>query len=447
MANLALTDRWYPLKPHKGQTAHMACRKRFIINASARRTGKTEIAKRRFVIGSLLYNRTSNGMFVIGAPTVEQVRAIFWEDIKDLYHPSLVDGTPNETRMTIDLINGVRVQLVGLDKPDRIEGRPIDHFLGDEWATTKPTVWANTIRPCLSTIGRLGSGEIIGRPKGRNHYYDMHTRAKDPSNKDWQYFHWTAATLMPASEIAAAKAELTEREFAQEYEADWLTAGGLAYYAFDRDANCAPLEYDPNLDLRFAFDFNVDPGTATVIQEVPYEGKRADIKKGEQITHCIGEVYIPQDSNTVRVVNKLLADWGHHKGDIYLYGDPAGGHRGTAKVRGSDWDIIYEMVSNFYRDKAEREGYEPPIVARRIDKRDPGQNPRVNAVNRRLKRADGSVWMLVDDRKCPKLVRDFEGVTVIPGTDGEIDKKADKTLTHASDGVAYYCFRAHKRRI
>ena len=39
-------------------------------------------------------------------------------------------------------------------------------------------------------------------------------------------------------------------------------------------------------------------------------------------TGIIGEVWIPQHSNTLLVCKKLYQDWGDHKGDIIFYGDP-----------------------------------------------------------------------------------------------------------------------------
>jgi hypothetical protein len=51
--------------------------------------------------------------------------------------------------------------------------------------------------------------------------------------------------------------------------------------------------------------------------------------------------------------------------------------------------------------------------------------------------------MMVDARKSPNVVRDFEGVQLLKGGSGEIDKKATPDLTHISDAIGYYvehCF-------
>ena len=49
--------------------------------------------------------------------------------------------------------------------------------------------------------------------------------------------------------------------------------------------------------------------------------------------------------------------------------------------------------------------------------------------------------MMVDPSKAPHVVKDFEGVRLLKGGSGEIDKKADENLTHISDAVGYYVER------
>jgi hypothetical protein len=63
---------------------------------------------------------------------------------------------------------------------------------------------------------------------------------------------------------------------------------------------------------------------------------------------------------------------------------------------------------------------------------------RVNAVNSRLKAADGTVRMMVDPQRAPNVIRDFEGVRLLEGGSGEINKKSDPHLSHLSDGIGYY---------
>ena len=44
---------------------------------------------------------------------------------------------------------------------------------------------------------------------------------------------------------------------------------------------------------------------------------------------------------------------------------------------------------------------------------------------------------MVDPVKAPHTVEDFEGVRVVEGSTGELDKKTNPALTHLSDGIGY----------
>jgi hypothetical protein len=45
---------------------------------------------------------------------------------------------------------------------------------------------------------------------------------------------------------------------------------------------------------------------------------------------------------------------------------------------------------------------------------------------------------MVDPTRAPHVVRDLEGVRLLAGGSGEIDKKHDDALTHLSDALGYY---------
>jgi hypothetical protein len=62
----------------------------------------------------------------------------------------------------------------------------------------------------------------------------------------------------------------------------------------------------------------------------------------------------------------------------------------------------------------------------------------LNAVNSRLKSAAGDIRLMVDPVKAPHVVKDLEGVRLLEGGSGEIDKKADPHLSHLLDGIGYY---------
>jgi hypothetical protein len=185
--------------------------------------------------------------------------------------------------------------------------------------------------------------------------------------------------------------------------------------------------YDPLCDLILAFDFNTAPGVCSFIQESPKIG-----------TRIIDEVYIPRGSNTPMVCAKVIQKYNEYQAavekpehrnirNIFCYGDATGGVGGSAKVEGSDWALIRKHLKPAF----------PGRIFFRVPEANPRERVRVNSVNSRLKAVDGTVRMYVDP-KCKYTVRDFEGVRLLEGGSGEIDKEHDKKLTHITDAIGYY---------
>ena len=170
------TPRWYPLKAHPIQTKLVESPARFKVVPAGRRSGKTERAKREGI--KIAYTKAPPGSQVgFGAPVRQQAKDIFWDDLLAMVHPSMMRGDPKVTDLTIPLINGVTIRVVGMDKPARVEGQPWFWFCLDEYANCKEESWAAHLYPALSTIGQEGSAWLIGVPEGRNHYYEMYKRA------------------------------------------------------------------------------------------------------------------------------------------------------------------------------------------------------------------------------------------------------------------------------
>ncbi len=95
---------------------------------------------------------------------------------------------------------------------------------------------------------------------------------------------------------------------------------------------------------------------------------------------------------------------------------------------GSDWDLIKATLRPHFGDR----------LYFKVPSANPPERSRVNAMNSRLSSATGEIRLMVAQGRCPRLVKDLEGVTTLKGGSGEIDKKANKELTHISDALGYY---------
>jgi hypothetical protein len=427
------TKRWTPMFDHDEQIRLIKSDARFKVVVAGARSGKTEIHKREGILEALKHPLTDARM-VFAAPTRDQAKDIYWADLKKLVNPQWLARQPRETELLIEFKHGPSIRVVGMDKPQRIEGKPIDWVCMDEYRDMKREAWESKVQPMLSTPGRPpGKARLIGRPGPMNHFYDLYIKAKDPEMVEWDSFHWPSSDIMPAAEIASAKSRMDPLVFQREYGAEFINYEGRIYYPFSRDTHGGEsLSYDPTLDLCFCFDFNRSPGVALICQEQEYKGNNP--KVAQRITAFIGEVYIPRHSTTPAICRKLIQDWEHHTRTIYVYGDATGGAKGSAKTEGSDWENVKRFLAL---------GFKNNKIYYKVPKANPRERVRVNSINARLESADEKIHLLVDRKRCPRLIDDFERVVALEGGAGEIDKDSDLTATHLTDAAGYYIHREH----
>jgi hypothetical protein len=425
---LTLPEKWEDLRVIPEQHAYRVSPHRFNTLHPGRRSGKTLFFKEKLIRRALRANTPwPDPRFFAAAPTRDQARRIYWDDLKAMVPRSLMAKRPSESHLVIYLINGAEIWVLGMDRPERIEGVPWDGGGLDEYGNMHKEAWPEHVRPALADRG--GWCDFLGVPEGRNHYYDLDRRAlamqaeRGPDSQ-WGSFHWRSELVLSEQECADAREDLDEEVYEQEFGGLFIAFSGRIYYSFDGEkANVAPLPYNPQGTLIFCFDFNVEPGVAVIAQEMK-------LPNGEMGTGVIGEVFIPRGSNTPMVCRKLIADWGKHEGMVRCYGDATGGARGTAQTRGNDWDLIKDELRPIFGG---REAFAVPSS-------NPAERARINAVNSRTKSASGTVRLMVDPVAAPHVVRDLEGVRAVAGGSGEIDKskKRDKDLSHISDALGYY---------
>lgn len=428
-----LTPRWYPLKSHPEQMRLIHSPARFKVVPAGRRSGKTERAKRNLVIQALRESAEGKWLdyrYFAAAPTRDQAKQIFWLDLKAMIPKALLGGPIRESDLSIPLITGAEIVVVGLDRPQRLEGRSWNGGVIDEIANVKDGAWAENIRPALAD--RKGWTWLIGVPEGRGAYYEMYQYAKSGVDPEWDGFTWVSADILDPAEIASARRTLDPLVFQQEMEASFVTMEGRAYYPFDRTKHAKPLfdRYNPLAPLLVAFDFNVEPGVAAICQEM-YLPLQPDRQAPLEGLGVIGEVFIPRNSNTPAVCRRIMQDWGNHAGPVRLYGDATGGSRGSAKVSGSDWELIRATLNEAFGSRMDF----------RVPRANPQERVRVNALNALLMNADGDIRLMVDVNRCPNMMNDLDGVRLLKGGAGEIDKKADPKLSHLSDSLGYLVFR------
>ena len=246
-------------------------------------------------------------------------------------------------------------------------------------------------------------------PKGFNELYKLYKLGQNKvrqMKKQWMSWQFPTITspFIPKAEIDAARKDMDEKSFRQEFLASFESMSGRVYYAFDRKEHIANVEFNPKLPIWVGMDFNIDPMSTVIFQPQP---------NGQ--VWAIDEI-VQVSSNTDDICAELEKRYYKYQNQITIYPDPAGSARQHARGE-SDLDIIREH--GFKRIKVRRQH---SAVA-----------DRVNAVNRLLKTANGEIRLFISP-KCKHLIDSFEQTLYIPGS-----RDVDKSLgvEHSADAAGY----------
>lgn len=407
--------------------------KRFVAIAAGRRSGKTELSLERIVRDALQPTAHGEpGRFGIGAPTRPQVREIYWERLLRRIPPWFLREKPNETLLKITLLNGNIIQLFGMEAPQRIEGRPWDRWLLDEYADMHRDVLPNHVRPAVAD--RNGSIWLIGVPEGRNHFYDTCMRYLSESDEHG-FYTWSSRTVLPLylgkkraeQEIASLQADLEPMIFAQEIDAQFITIGGRIYYAFDAGKDVHDFPLIPGIGTEAVpwyggMDFNVSPMCAVWGWEQEIDG-RAHVFVWDEI-----KLENADTRRAARVIKSKCAAYrgGSDMGIHIMHPDPSGKARKTSAPAGTtDFTILAE------------EDFKVRALSSSPLRRD-----RYNMVNSMFHSGDDRRRVHIHPR-CKNFIKCLDGLLYAEGTN-EPDKQKCPNMDHPTDAFGYWISKRHR---
>lgn len=376
--NLALDRqlaRWYPLIPHSVQLALVAAVPsgvRFPLVPAGRRSGKTERFKR------FLVKQASRipGPYFAAAPTHDQAKKIFWDDLKAFSLSAMHPKRPSESDRIIYLPNGSEIHVVGLDKPQRIEGVPWKGGGIDEFADIKADAWEANILPALNTVNPLDPDYrawcwLLGVPDGLNHYYDLCSQAETGADPNFKVFHWKSAEILPPDVIDAMKRAMSAKQFRQEFEASFETVSGRIYEDYSK-ANHTGETIRPHEQLMWMHDQNYTPLSSAIA-----------VRRDDDIL-ILDEIVLTSAVSKQSAVEFVEKFAGHQNKDVILYGDPAG-RAGEKHGHASDYTDIEGVLRV--------EGWK---VTRKVRPAAPAIKDRQNAVRAKIRTADGHTSLFVN---------------------------------------------------
>lgn len=371
-------ERWYKLKYHAVQDALVNDQYRFKVCPAGRRSGKTEKAK-RYVAKKLNTDFGRSENFFIAAPTFNQVKKMYWNDMKQLCLTSIQSRKPSESELIIFSDTGNTLHFIGLDNPERIEGTYWAGGIVDEIANVKATAWAENIKPALDTFNPQRPDYrawcwLIGVPEGLNHYYDICEAAKHDPN--WGYYWWPSSDILPEDVIAEAKRNLSAKQFKQEYEGSFETAAGRIYedYSKENTTDSVILEHE---QLLYSCDFNYTPMSHSI-------GVRR-----EGAYYLLDEIVL-ESAVPLNAIMEFCERYKEHKNKhLIIYGDPAG-QAGEKHSQQSSYTQMTEYLT------AQGWSWE-----RRIRRKAPSIVDRQNSVRAFICSASGDRRFFVNPVKAP----------------------------------------------
>lgn len=408
--------RWYALKDHPVQLALIGAVERgirFPLVPAGRRSGKTERFK-RFLVKQA--NRVQ-GPYFAAAPTHDQAKKIFWEDLKAFSLSSTHKKRPSESDRIIYMPNGSELHVLGLDKPQRIEGIPWKGGGIDEFADIKSDAWEANILPALNTVNPMDPDYrawcwLLGVPDGLNHYYDLCTKADTGVDPNFEVFHWKSAEILPPDVIADMLRAMSAKQFKQEFEASFETAGGRIYEDYSK-ANHTSEVIQPHEQLMWMHDQNFTPLSSAI-------GVRRDDGKN---LYLLDEIVLTSAVSRQAAVEFTEKFEGHKNRHVLIYGDPAG-QAGEKHGHASDYTDIESVLKS--------KGW---TYTRKVKPAHPAIKDRQNAVRAKICTGDGKRSLFVNPVKAEWCDKGLSTVQLKEGSTFQEDQT--NKYQHITTAIGY----------
>ena len=390
------------LRPAQGEV--FSAKNRFRVLVAGRRFGKSYLSCIELFTKAL---ERPGETFFYCAPTYRMAKDIAWKTLKKIV-PKEYIRTKNETDLRLDLINDSTIELKGTENAMALRGRSLSGVVLDEAAFMDAEVWFEVIRPALAD--KEGWALFISTPDGTaSWFYDLWCFVEEDTSDLWK--RWSFTTIeggnVSPTEVEAARAQLDQRTFRQEFEASFENLTGLVAVSFSDD-NISTAAKDISIQpLLLGVDFNVDPMSGIVAV------------KHDQNLYVFDEIMLTGGATTWDFAEEVTRRYGVDR-RIIACPDPTGGARKTSGVGVTDHAILRRSGFNVQSPRS-------PWKIR----------DKITAVNTGLLDASGTRRVFIHPR-CKELIKALRTLTYAPGT-GLPNKNLG--VDHAFDAFGYLCLQ------
>ena len=202
---------------------------RFGVAALSRRTGKTFISN---VVGQLVALVPGCSILIV-APNYSLTQ-ISWDLQHDLIRKFGIEVSKDNAKdKVVELINGSSIRLGSVNNINAVVGRSYDLVIFDEAALTDAgeDAFNVAIRPTLDKIN--SKALFISTPRGKQNWFSkFYDRGFSSEHPEWFSVKatWKDNPRMQEEDVKAARNEMTDSQFEQEYEASFSVFEGRIWH-------------------------------------------------------------------------------------------------------------------------------------------------------------------------------------------------------------------------
>ncbi len=395
---------------HPAQKQIKAEAKRFNVLKCGRRFGKTDFS--HALVARPLINGQKIGFWY---PNYKDGKDV-WQSIKNILYP--VIAKKDEQLRQLTTITGGVLDMWSLEDPDAGRGFKYHRAIIDEAEKARhlKKAWEEAIRATL--VDYSGDAWFMSTPKFGDTYFKSTLFKNELKFEDWKSWVFTSYDnpFLPQGELDQIKAQLDPLVFRCEYlaeDVDIVNNPWAWAFNYEKHVSKIDIDADPAQYLYLSFDFNKNPITCAVIQNI--EGTIYVI---EQIKLANSDIY--------QLCNVIKSKYPNY---IYFITGDATGQSQSAMVK--DNLTYYKII-------------QLQLAVNPNQFRLPTVNPRIEDNQVLVNSLLSNYPMRISPNKAKPLIYDLQNVSMnADGTMMKGDRTDPAQQADSLDCFRYYCNQFH----
>lgn len=295
------------------------------------------------------------------------------------------------------------------------------------WGNSKPNKWGHDPRPLV--LGSCNPTKNWVKNVWYDKWMDGSLTIERPG---WRYVpaKITDNPFLKPSFLASLKANMNALNYNRFVEGDWdyqEAIGNEWLYKFDYSTHVKPVKYDPNVATYLTYDFNVIPYMTLLAFQVSREN-------GIMYVRFYKEYCLENPDNSARAVTKAwIKDYRRdHRAPVFYCGDAAGESRIPGFGEAKAFNEVRKELSPFVHNESDR------IFKRQFF------NQYARTMLNDILNQDVPIIVEIDEKNCPKLIRDIQESREDAVTGGLLKEKIKHPITGQMYEKNGHCVDAFK---